>query len=78
MDFALDAGQRAWLTEVREFLHENVTAELQSELAAARPASFPTARSRGFVARSGRRAGSDSTGRASTEASGSAPFISTC
>ena len=23
MDFELDAGQRAWLTEVREFLQEN-------------------------------------------------------
>src|ERR1700693_5560264 len=33
MDFALDAGQRAWLAEVREFLHDNVTAELQAELA---------------------------------------------
>lgn len=28
MDFAFDDGQRAWLAEVREFLHENVTAEL--------------------------------------------------
>ena len=33
MDFALDAGQRAWLAEVREFLHANVTAELRAELA---------------------------------------------
>ncbi|WP_322860270.1 acyl-CoA dehydrogenase family protein [Mycobacterium europaeum] len=33
MDFELDAGQRAWLAEVREFLHENVTAELRAELA---------------------------------------------
>ena len=33
MDFELDAGQRAWLTEVREFLEENVTAELRAELA---------------------------------------------
>ena len=33
MDFALDAGQRAWLAEVREFLRENVTPELQAELA---------------------------------------------
>jgi 3-oxocholest-4-en-26-oyl-CoA dehydrogenase alpha subunit len=33
MDFELDAGQRAWLTEVREFLQENVTAELRAELA---------------------------------------------
>ncbi len=33
MDFALDAGQRAWLTEVHEFLQENVTAELRAELA---------------------------------------------
>ena len=33
MDFELDAGQRAWLAEVREFLNDNVTAELRSELA---------------------------------------------
>ncbi|CDO88651.1 acyl-CoA dehydrogenase [Mycobacterium triplex] len=33
MDFELDAGQRAWLTEVREFLSENVTPELRAELA---------------------------------------------
>ena len=33
MDFELDAGQRAWLAEVREFLHDNVTAELRAELA---------------------------------------------
>ncbi|OBA80778.1 acyl-CoA dehydrogenase [Mycobacterium sp. 1164966.3] len=33
MDFELDAGQRAWLDEVREFLHANVTAELRAELA---------------------------------------------
>jgi alkylation response protein AidB-like acyl-CoA dehydrogenase len=33
MDFALDAGQRAWLAEVREFLRENVTPELRAELA---------------------------------------------
>ena len=33
MDFELDAGQRAWLDEVREFLHENVTAALRAELA---------------------------------------------
>ena len=33
MDFELDAAQRAWLTEVREFLSENVTRELRAELA---------------------------------------------
>lgn len=33
MDFELDAGQRAWLAEVREFLQHNVTAELRTELA---------------------------------------------
>lgn len=33
MDFELDAGQREWLTEVRDFLQQNVTAELRSELA---------------------------------------------
>ena len=33
MDFELDVGQRAWLTEVREFLRENVTPELRAELA---------------------------------------------
>jgi alkylation response protein AidB-like acyl-CoA dehydrogenase len=33
MDFELDAGQRAWLIEVREFLHDNVTTELRAELA---------------------------------------------
>jgi alkylation response protein AidB-like acyl-CoA dehydrogenase len=33
MDFELDAGQRAWLAEVREFLNDHVTAELRSELA---------------------------------------------
>jgi alkylation response protein AidB-like acyl-CoA dehydrogenase len=33
MDFELDAGQRAWLDEVREFLRENVTAALRAELA---------------------------------------------
>jgi 3-oxocholest-4-en-26-oyl-CoA dehydrogenase alpha subunit len=33
MDFELDVGQRAWLTGVREFLHDNVTAELRAELA---------------------------------------------
>jgi 3-oxocholest-4-en-26-oyl-CoA dehydrogenase alpha subunit len=33
MDFELDAGQRAWLTEIREFLHDNVTRELRAELA---------------------------------------------
>src|SRR6201991_1606344 len=33
MDFELDAGQRAWLTRVREFLQENVTPELRAELA---------------------------------------------
>ncbi len=33
MDFELDAAQRAWLAEVREFLRRNVTSELRSELA---------------------------------------------
>lgn len=33
MDFELDAGQRTWLTEVREFLQQNVTPELRAELA---------------------------------------------
>jgi alkylation response protein AidB-like acyl-CoA dehydrogenase len=33
MDFELDAGQRAWLTEIREFLHDNITPELRTELA---------------------------------------------
>src|SRR3974377_2496311 len=33
MGFELDAGQRAWLTEVREFLRANLTAELRAELA---------------------------------------------
>jgi alkylation response protein AidB-like acyl-CoA dehydrogenase len=33
MDFELDAEQRAWLAEVREFLQQNVTAELRAELA---------------------------------------------
>ncbi|MCV7413454.1 acyl-CoA dehydrogenase [Mycobacterium florentinum] len=33
MDFELDAAQRAWLTEVRDFLTENVTPELRAELA---------------------------------------------
>jgi alkylation response protein AidB-like acyl-CoA dehydrogenase len=33
MDFELDVAQCAWLTEVREFLHDNVTAELRAELA---------------------------------------------
>ncbi|MEZ0352269.1 acyl-CoA dehydrogenase family protein [Mycobacterium sp. pR1184] len=32
MDFELDAGQYAWLCEVREFLSENVTPELRAEL----------------------------------------------
>ncbi|MEM6106686.1 acyl-CoA dehydrogenase family protein [Mycobacterium sp. 050272] len=32
MDFELDAGQYAWLTEVREFISENVTPELRAEL----------------------------------------------
>jgi alkylation response protein AidB-like acyl-CoA dehydrogenase len=33
MDFELDVEQRAWLTEVREFLRENVTPELRAEMA---------------------------------------------
>ncbi|SPM27051.1 acyl-CoA dehydrogenase family protein [Mycobacterium terramassiliense] len=33
MDFELDAGQRAWLAEVRGFLRQNVTAGLRAELA---------------------------------------------
>lgn len=33
MDFEFDAGQRAWLTEIREFLRDNVTPELLNELA---------------------------------------------
>ncbi|ETB38724.1 acyl-CoA dehydrogenase, partial [Mycobacterium avium subsp. paratuberculosis 11-1786] len=33
MDFELDAGQRAWLAEIREFLRDNVTEELRAELA---------------------------------------------
>lgn len=33
MDFELNDEQRAWLGEVREFLHEHVTAELRAELA---------------------------------------------
>ncbi|EHB58456.1 Isovaleryl-CoA dehydrogenase [Mycolicibacterium rhodesiae JS60] len=33
MDFDLDAGQRAWLAEVREFLRENVTDGLRAEIA---------------------------------------------
>jgi alkylation response protein AidB-like acyl-CoA dehydrogenase len=33
MDFELDVAQRAWLTEVREFLRENVTPELRAEMA---------------------------------------------
>jgi alkylation response protein AidB-like acyl-CoA dehydrogenase len=31
VDFELDAGQSAWLAEVREFLHRNVTPALQAE-----------------------------------------------
>ncbi|BBZ44247.1 acyl-CoA dehydrogenase family protein [Mycobacterium parmense] len=33
MDFELDADQRAWLAEVREFLRDNVTPALRAELA---------------------------------------------
>ncbi|MEI7717200.1 MAG: acyl-CoA dehydrogenase family protein [Mycobacterium sp.] len=33
MDFALDADQRAWLTEVRGFLRDHVTPQLRAELA---------------------------------------------
>lgn len=33
MDFELDAAQSAWLAEVREFLRQNVTPALQSEIA---------------------------------------------
>lgn len=33
MEFTLDAAQRAWLDEVREFLRENVTDALRAELA---------------------------------------------
>jgi alkylation response protein AidB-like acyl-CoA dehydrogenase len=33
VDFELDAEQTAWLTEVRTFLEQNVTPELQAELA---------------------------------------------
>jgi alkylation response protein AidB-like acyl-CoA dehydrogenase len=33
MDFELDAGQRAWLAEVREFLGDNVTPALKAEIA---------------------------------------------
>ncbi|TGD86770.1 acyl-CoA dehydrogenase [Mycolicibacterium sp. CH28] len=33
MDFDLDADQRAWLAEVREFLSENVTDALRAEIA---------------------------------------------
>jgi 3-oxocholest-4-en-26-oyl-CoA dehydrogenase alpha subunit len=33
MDFELDAEQRGWLAEVREFLHDNVTAALRAEVA---------------------------------------------
>jgi alkylation response protein AidB-like acyl-CoA dehydrogenase len=33
VDFDLDAGQRAWLAEVREFLRENVTDALRAEIA---------------------------------------------
>jgi 3-oxocholest-4-en-26-oyl-CoA dehydrogenase alpha subunit len=34
VDFELDAEQHAWLTEVRQFLDENVTPQLRAELAA--------------------------------------------
>ena len=34
MDFELDPAQQAWLTEVREFLSQNVSDELRSEIAA--------------------------------------------
>ena len=34
MDFELDPAQQAWLTEVREFLQQNVTDELRREIAA--------------------------------------------
>lgn len=34
MDFELDAGQREWLSEVREFLRRHVTPALKAELAA--------------------------------------------
>ena len=33
MDFELDVEQRAWLAEVREFLRDNVTPQLRTELA---------------------------------------------
>jgi alkylation response protein AidB-like acyl-CoA dehydrogenase len=33
VDFELDAAQQAWLTEVREFLQQNVTDELRAEIA---------------------------------------------
>ncbi len=33
MDFDLDAEQRAWLAEVRDFLRENVTDALRAEIA---------------------------------------------
>jgi len=57
MDFELDAGQRAWLDEVREFLHGNVTAALRAELAE-HDLEFPAGEVVRSVARSGRRAGS--------------------
>lgn len=57
MDFELDAGQRAWLAEIREFLRDNVTEELRAELAQHDP-SFPTAKWPGSGARSAPRAGS--------------------
>lgn len=34
MDFELDTGQREWLSEVREFLRQNVTPALKAEIAA--------------------------------------------
>ncbi|MGY1812075.1 acyl-CoA dehydrogenase family protein [Blastococcus sp. SYSU D00820] len=33
MEFELDAGQRAWVEEIRAFLRENVTPELRAEMA---------------------------------------------
>ena len=32
VDFELDPAQRAWVTEVREFLQQNVTDELRNEI----------------------------------------------
>lgn len=77
VDFELDTAQAAWLAEVRDFLHANVTPGLRSEIAE-HGLEVAGGEVASFRRKIGDRDGSDLTGRRNTAGWGSARPINTC